>query len=246
MTASAQVRSRKTATLPAPVVSPFRSTRQEMLWRFLPAWIILALVMTILLPNVFAMTFGSVGKSLRSTTAAVEAIIIPTAPQRVIAPLFTDEVKHWADDIRRWSTEYAVDPNLLATVMQIESCGQAGVSSSAGAQGLFQVMPMHFSAGEIYTDPDTNARRSAGVLNECLGYANGDVGLALACYNGGPSVINTPFAYWPNETQRYYTWATGIYNDAQQNLSSSSTLDSWLGAGGVNLCARAAASQSYN
>ncbi len=215
-----------------------------MLWRFLPAWIILALVMTILLPNVFVMTFGAVGKTLSSTTAAVEAIISPNAPQRVIAPLFTAEVEHWADDIRRWSTEYAVDPNLLATVMQIESCGQAGVSSSAGAQGLFQVMPMHFSAGEIYTDPDTNARRSAGVLNECLGYANGDVGLALACYNGGPSVINTPFAYWPNETQRYYTWATGIYGDAQRNLSESPTLDSWLSAGGVNLCSRAAASQS--
>ena len=243
MTASVQQRSRK--TISAPIATPAAPARQESLWRFLPAWIILALVMTILLPNVFAMTFGPVGRSLSSTTAAIEAIILPNSHPRVIAPLFTAEVEHWAADIRRWASEYGVDPNLLATVMQIESCGQAGVSSHAGAQGLFQVMPFHFSEGEVYTDPDTNARRSAGVLNECLGYANGDTGLALACYNGGPSVISKPFVYWPDETQRYYNWATGIYQDAQRNLSESQTLDNWLAAGGVNLCSSAAASQSF-
>src|SRR5690606_6861661 len=92
-----------------------------------------------------------------------------------IAPLFTSEVDNWADDIGRWATQYGLDPNLLATVMQIESCGDDTVSSHAGAQGLFQVMPLHFSEGEVYTDPDTNAMRSANFLNQCLGWANGDV-----------------------------------------------------------------------
>jgi hypothetical protein len=82
--------------------------------------------------------------------------------------------------------------------------------------------------------------RGANFLNECLGWSNGDPGLAMACYNGGPSVLQRPFANWPAETQRYYNWGRLIYQDAQQNLASSPTLDQWLNAGGSALCTRAA------
>jgi len=154
----------------------------------------------------------------------------------VIAPLFTHEIDHWAADIDRWATEYDLDPNLLATVMQIESCGHPTVSSSAGAQGLFQVMPFHFGSAEDQLDPDTNAMRGASVLNTCLEMANGDPGMAMACYNGGPSVLYQDFNSWLAEPQRYYRWGTGIYTDALQNNPTSPTLDAWLNAGGATLC----------
>lgn len=224
-------------------------TWSRVMLRFLPAWIILALVMSILLPNALAVTFGSAAEAVTSGDSLITTILNPlinTAASQpsAIAPLFTAEIDHWAADIGRWANQYGLDPNLLATVMQIESCGDATVSSHAGAQGLFQVMPFHFDAGEVHTDPDTNALRSANFLNQCLGWANGDVGLALGCYNGGPSIVNRPFANWPNETQRYYRWGTGIYADAQANLTTSPTLENWLGAGGVGLCNRASASQA--
>src|SRR5262249_44113854 len=142
-------------------------------------------------------------------------------------------------DIGRWANEYNLDPNLLATVMQIESCGHPTVSSSAGAQGLFQVMPFHFDAGEDQLDPDTNARRAADFLKICVNAANRDAGLTLACYNGGQSVIKLPFALWQDQTQRYYRWGIGIYSDATNNQSHSDTLDQWLAAGGSALCQRA-------
>ena len=160
--------------------------------------------------------------------------------------MFTSTVEYWDNRLSRWGSQYSLDPNLLATVMQIESCGDSNVSSNAGAQGLFQVMPFHFAAGENQLDPDTNAMRGASFLNECLGWANGDSGLAMACYNGGPSVIGQPFASWLPETQRYYTWGTTIYADARQNKSSSDALTRWLDAGGVNLCRRAANSLGIN
>jgi hypothetical protein len=153
-----------------------------------------------------------------------------------IAPLFTEEVDYWADDIADWADEYNLDPNLLATVMQIESCGHPTVNSSAGAQGLFQVMPFHFASDEDQLDPNTNAMRGAGVLNECLALANGDAGLAMACYNGGPSVIHAPINSWYAEPQRYYYWGTGIYSAAKDDQSSSARLDEWLNAGGSRLC----------
>ncbi|MEQ8676227.1 MAG: transglycosylase SLT domain-containing protein [Aggregatilineales bacterium] len=153
-----------------------------------------------------------------------------------IAPLFTREIQHWNGDIQRWARTYSLDPNLLATVMQIESCGHPTVGSSAGAQGLFQVMPFHFSSTENQLDPDTNAMRGANFLNYCLTAANGDSGMAMACYNGGPSVLGRPFANWVSETQRYYQWGTGIYADALNGNAQSPTLDRWLTAGGGTLC----------
>jgi soluble lytic murein transglycosylase-like protein len=175
-------------------------------------------------------------------TNTVLALFMPPRAAR-IAPLFTPQVQYWQDDIARWSIANGIEPNLMATIMQIESCGHPTVVSHAGAQGLFQVMPFHFSYSEDMLDPDTNAQRSANFIRECMGYANGDVGLVLGCYNGGPSVTRRPFNTWPHETQRYYVWGLGIYYDAIDYDNQSQTLTDWLNAGGVNLCTRATTAQ---
>ena len=76
-----------------------------------------------------------------------------------LAPLFTPEVQYWDISILRWSEISNLDPNLIATVMQIGSCGDEFARSSAGAVGLFQVMPFHFVSTDNPFDPDTNALR---------------------------------------------------------------------------------------
>ncbi|MCZ7546218.1 MAG: lytic transglycosylase domain-containing protein [Anaerolineae bacterium] len=134
-----------------------------------------------------------------------------------------------------------VNPNLLATLIQIESCGSPDAISAAGAAGLFQVMPFNFAPGDDFFDVETNARRGIGVLLECLGQANYDAGRAMACYNGGPGTLNTVYTNWYDETQRFYTWGTGIYADALAGRAESATLDRWLAEGGAALCQRAAA-----
>ncbi len=211
--------------------------------RFLAGWVMIAIILAIVLPNVLSTTFGVAGRALNTmpVTTGVNSAYVPSVSTG-LAPVFTKEVDYWSEDIVRWAAQFNLDPNLLATVMQIESCGLADVSSHAGAQGLFQVMPFHFSAGENMIDPDTNARRGADFLNQCLGWANGDSGLAMACYNGGPSVVNRSFSSWASETQRYYNWGTAIYADAQQGRQVSDTIETWLRAGGTNLCNRASAS----
>jgi soluble lytic murein transglycosylase-like protein len=158
-----------------------------------------------------------------------------------LAGFFAPSVLYWEDDIIAWATGHNLDPNLMATVMQIESCGHPNVSSHAGAQGLFQVMPFHFLATENMLDPDTNAMRGALFLNECRNYAGDNAGMMMACYNGGPSVTYKLFANWPSETQRYYLWGAQIYNDAYHNMPQSPTLDQWMAAGGRSLCDRAEA-----
>ncbi len=164
----------------------------------------------------------------------------PVQP-KTISPIFTPEIQHWSTKIMQWAELYDIDPNMLATVMQIESCGDWQAGSIAGAQGLFQVMPFHFTTGEDSKDPDTNARRGINYLKQSMATAGGHFGLALAGYNGGIGVINAGWARWAQETRNYYIWGSGIYMDAIQGKTESASLQDWLNAGGVNLCGQAAA-----
>lgn len=156
-----------------------------------------------------------------------------------LSAVFMPSVQYWVNDIVRWADTHQLDPNMVATVMQIESCGDPAAVSVAGAQGLFQVMPYHFTAGENMTDPDTNAKRGMGFLSELTVMFDGDTGLSLAGYNGGPGNAVKPWEQWPNETQRYFVWGTGIYSEATAEATSSATLQRWLDAGGRSLCQQA-------
>ena len=156
-----------------------------------------------------------------------------------LSPVFTPEVQHWADKIVSWAGVVKLDPNLVATVMQIESCGAPGAVSGSGAQGLFQVMPFHFAAGEDTLDPDTNAARGLAYLALGLARASGDAGLALAGYNGGHGLIGQDGSLWPAQTQRYWYWGTGIYQEAASGQPQSGRLQEWLQAGGASLCTQA-------
>lgn len=157
-----------------------------------------------------------------------------------LAPFYAASVLYWQDSIERWADEYDVNPNVIAIVMQIESCGDPEAVSSAGALGLMQVMPFHFSNGENMINPETNVRRGLNVFHECLSqFAGWDLGRALACYNGGPGVLERPYVNWPRETQSYYRWATGMWNEVVRNSGSSATLDDWMAAGGARLCQQA-------
>ncbi|WP_119072799.1 lytic transglycosylase domain-containing protein [Aggregatilinea lenta] len=169
---------------------------------------------------------------------APQAIADPDAP---LATFYAPAVLHWAPQIEAWARAYELNPNVIAIVMQIESCGDPEAISFAGALGLMQVMPLHFDDGENMLNPDTNVRRGMNFFNECLRqYADWDIGLALACYNGGPGVVYRDMSTWPAETQRYYRWATGLWEDVVRGDGESPTLDNWLESGGQSLCTRAA------
>jgi hypothetical protein len=225
---------RKKTSTPVPV-QPKRVTVWALIWvvvrnlrpRTLAGLVVVLVIVVVIGPGFIA------GLSAR------------TVPTKGISPIFTAEVQHWAPQIAMWGAAYNVDPNLLATLIQIESCGWSGAESTAGAQGLFQVMPFHFTDQEKQvgmTEPELNAKRGAGVIKDCLERSNGDVGLAMACYNGGPRLIPLPFTSWPAETQRYFTYGTGIYTDANSGKLMSPAVQMWLDAGGVYLCRTAAES----
>lgn len=221
---------------------PMAAVQQRM------ALVLAASLAFIVLFAVWAIRLGGLGGAAVETTTTDPAAeqpapeaVAPVAAVGGIAPLFTREVQHWAPQIVAWAAEFGIDPNMAATVMQIESCGDPNAVSGSGAQGLFQVMPFHFSAGEVMQDPNTNARRGMAYLAQGMQLTGGDTGLTFAGYNGGHGTAAKGWAAWANETQRYYTWSTGIYKDAVAGAAGSETLDQWLAAGGAGLCQQAAA-----
>jgi soluble lytic murein transglycosylase-like protein len=156
-----------------------------------------------------------------------------------ISPVFTKEIQHWANDIVRWANESSIDPNLVAVIMQIESCGDPRAISRSGAMGLFQVMPFHFHITDNPFNPDTNALRGLNYLSRSLNTAGGNARLAMAGYNGGIGVISRGEGNWPSETQRYVRFGGPIYDDASSGVSSSPALQEWYERYGRGLCRQA-------
>lgn len=217
--------------------------------------LILATVLLLIVPLLVSLRPTLAGTATTSLTSATtsegqqtneEAGEIPGNPVPAgpvtgqLSSAFTPEVRHWEPQILAWAAAHGLDPNLVAIIMQIESCGDPQAVSVAGAQGLFQVMPFHFAAGENTLDPDTNARRGLSYFVERLNQTDGDIGRAFAGYNGGHVAAGASWDEWAHETQRYYVWSTGIYDDIRSGEAQSATVQEWLQAGGASLCRQAA------
>jgi hypothetical protein len=183
---------------------------------------------------------GSAAQQTSADTTTMETTV-SAASTGGISPVFSKEVKHWEPQILGWAAQYELDPDIIATIMQIESCGDPNAVSSAGAQGLFQVMPFHFDTGEDMQYPDSNAYRGMKFYNTMLAHTGGDIMLSFAGYNGGYAATDYPQEQWPAETQRYLYWAQGIYEEAKAGAVESTRLQEWMNAGGIGLCQQAAA-----
>lgn len=169
----------------------------------------------------------------------IQADELPPAVSANISPIFRIEILHWADSISSWAAASQLDPNLVATIMQIESCGDPRAKSSAGAIGLFQVMPFHFYAIDDPYSPNTNAARGLAYLARSLATAGGNARLAMAGYNGGIGLIGHAEWTWPAETKRYVKYGAPIYEDARSGLEFSTALNEWYEKYGVSLCRQA-------
>jgi soluble lytic murein transglycosylase-like protein len=113
--------------------------------------------------------------------------------------------------VYREANRQKMDPDLVLAVMQVESKFDRFAVSSAGAQGLMQVMP--FWRTEIgrpqdnLTHIETNVRYGTAILAHYLTETRGDLIDALARYNGSRGRLNYPelvvYAYrarWQTQT----------------------------------------------
>lgn len=132
------------------------------------------------------------------------------------ATLKANEKKYQAY-IDKYAAQYKLDPNLVASVITIESHWDPNARSSAQCNGLMQVNS-HFVGGNLF-DPETNIREGSKYLRECMNAYPESLEHALTAYNYGISGSK-------NKTTSGY--ATDVINEysnrkllAQKSSSSS-------------------------
>lgn len=87
--------------------------------------------------------------------------------------------------------EYDIDPELVKAVIKAESNWESDAISSKGAIGLMQLMPSTALYMGVVNplDPIENVDGGIRYLKYLIKKFNGDISLALAAYNAGPSRI---------------------------------------------------------
>jgi soluble lytic murein transglycosylase-like protein len=112
------------------------------------------------------------------------------------------------------SSANGVPAGLVRAVLMTESSGDPSAISTAGAQGLMQLMPGTAADCGIPNpfDPQDNVRCGTAYLRRLLDRYHGNAVLAVAAYNAGPGVVDRyhgvpPFA----ETRAYVARVIAAY-----------------------------------
>lgn len=120
------------------------------------------------------------------------------------------------EKIERVARSYGVDEDLVREVVRAESNFNPLATSHAGAKGLMQLMDATAQAMRVRDayNPDENLAGGTKYLKELIDRFDGNVGVALAAYNAGPTRVSRlgiandeqlmeKYHLLPEETQRY-------------------------------------------
>lgn len=109
-------------------------------------------------------------------------------------------------DILKATIGTDVSPALVLAVITVESAGKADAQSSAGAQGLMQLMPataMRFGVTDSFSPVD-NIQGGVKYLDWLMKEFDGDPLLALAGYNAGEGAVRNHVGVPPFAETRDY------------------------------------------
>jgi Rod binding domain-containing protein len=136
--------------------------------------------------------------------------------------IFSPQVKKWDKIIAKAAQTYDVDKTLIAAVIDAESSGNPAAKSKAGASGLMQLMPATAKDLGVKNsfNPMENVMGGTKYLKQMLDKFGGNLKLALAAYNAGPSNVEKygdipPF----KETQNYVVKITQKIAQTQTSIA---------------------------
>jgi len=134
--------------------------------------------------------------------APAEAVVAAEMPKPA-AKLTNSDV---GEMLARAGKDHNIDVDLLASVVKAESGGNPRAVSSAGAEGLMQLMPATATEHGVSDRfaPDQNVRGGSTYLDELLSRYHDNLALALAAYNAGPGAVDKYHGIPPYSQTRTY------------------------------------------
>ena len=177
--------------------APVRSSVQGLLDRFLEQ-----------LPAGAALEAGAVGEASGSVAGEHAVVPVEGAGESLPGNAGTDAI------IEKASRRYGVDSELIRAVIKAESNFNPRAVSSAGAQGLMQLMPATARGLGVSDsfDPEQNVMAGTRFLKDMLRRYDGNLDEALAAYNWGPGRVDKHgTSHLPRETRDYLAKVKGYY-----------------------------------
>lgn len=120
--------------------------------------------------------------------------------------IYTNDPKSYHHIISRKSEKYNVESSLVYAVIEVESTWNPKATSKKGAKGLMQLMPSTAKDMNVINpfDPEENIDGGTRYLRLLLDRFDGDLNLALAAYNSGPTTVRRFKGIPPiKETKQY-------------------------------------------
>lgn len=151
-----------------------------------------------------------------------------------------DKQVPYAEMINHYARAVGINPQVVASIIKVESSFQPRAVSTAGAYGLMQIMPDTWRQvnneskvcvgrhtgecnSECYYNPDFNIHIGTNYLSQLVKKYQGNMVLALAAYNAGPGAVDLYGGIPPYvETIQYTESVIGNY----YNFQNVSTYDS--------------------
>jgi len=128
--------------------------------------------------------------------------------------------------LARAGARHNIDADLLASVVEAESNGNARAVSRAGAEGLMQLMPgtaLELGVRNAFA-PEENIGGGTAYLDALLTRYHDDIALAVAAYNAGPAAVDRyrgipPYA----ETRAYVARVIREFNRRKRAAQAAHT-----------------------
>jgi len=118
--------------------------------------------------------------------------------------------------IQSASHKYGIEPSLIKALITVESNWDAAAVSKKGAIGLMQVMPETAADMQIINpyDPGQNIEAGTKYLRFLMDRFKGNLKLALAAYNAGPTTVEKSGGVPAiAETRKYVRKVLSMHND---------------------------------
>ncbi len=149
------------------------------------------------------------------TSEVIKERSIKSSSYSRVTQFTSTDKSYYHNIINEKAAIYDIDPSLIKAVIKAESNWDCRAISRKGAMGLMQLMPstaIEMNVRDPF-DPEENIEGGIKYLKYLLERFKGDLILALAAYNAGPTIVEK-YGYVPPfaETKQYVQKVLTFYN----------------------------------